>query len=139
MTASSPLTSTEAQKQIASLREAFAAVVTPSVARYTELVGSSMVMGLRRDLNDVAQTNAWDIRVNASGLTDTQVFETPDDAARAYRILIRTIINHMAIVIGARLASSMVRENAQQLNPVQRQLVKNYHLVPETTLSDPVR
>ena len=139
MTTLPSTTLTEPQEEIANLRTAFAAVVMPTVARYTELVGSSMVMALRRDLNDVAQTNAWDIQVTLSGLADVQAFETPDAAARAYRVLVRTIINHMTIVIGTRLASSAVREIAQQLDPFQRQLVKNYHLVPETTLSDAIR
>ena len=133
MAASPPLSPAEVQAQVASLRAVFAALVTPAMARYLELVGSSMVWPLQLDLNEVAQTNAWHIRFKPSGLEDNQAFETAA-AVRAYRILTRTLINHMTIVIGARLAKSILRDIVQQLEPAQRQVVERYHLVPDTTL-----
>jgi hypothetical protein len=142
MAAPLPITSTssiETQAQITSLRTTFAAMVVPTVARYTELVGSSMAAALQRDLNDVAQTNHWEVQFTVSGVTDTHPFETPDAAARAHRILARTIINHMAIVIGARLANSIMHEVTQQLDPAQHQLVQSYHLVPDNILSGSAR
>jgi hypothetical protein len=135
MVTSLPVTSPELQAQIANLRATFAAVAIPTLTRYTELVGANMAAALRGTLNDVAQANHWDIRVTLSGLADTHSFETLDTAARVYQILVRTIINHMATVIGAHLTDSIVREITQQLDPAQHQLIQSYHLVPESLLS----
>jgi hypothetical protein len=132
-------TSTELQGQITSLRSTFGAVVSHTTARYTELVGSDMAAALQAALNDVAQANHWHVRVSAGGLTDTHPFETPDTAVRAYRVLARTILNHMGIMVGARLANSIMREGAQQLDPAQRQLAQSHHLLPEGVLPGPAR
>ncbi len=121
--------------QVASLRATFAAVVSAAMVRYTEIVGTDMAFALHGALNDVAQANRWDIRVTQSGLADTHAFETPEAAARAYRVLTRTINNHMAIVIGARLAMSIMREITQRLEPAQQKLVQDHHLMPDSTFA----
>jgi hypothetical protein len=135
MAASSPNSTTEIQAQVTSLQAIFAAIINPAVARYVELVGSSMAAPLCLDLNEVARTNAWKVEFMLSGLKDTQAYETTAAAVRAYRILARTLINHMTIVIGARVANSIIRDTVQQLEPAQIQLVETYHLVPDTALS----
>jgi hypothetical protein len=135
--ASSSPSATEPQTEVANLRAVFAAIAAATVARYAELVGSSMAVLLRLDLNEVAQANAWGIRFDVRGLADPHPFETIAAAARAYQILDRTLINHMSTVIGARLAYSIVRDAVQQLEPAQRQWVIGYHLVPDAMLSGP--
>jgi hypothetical protein len=137
MATSSPISAADTQSQIAGLRAAFAGIMVPTVARYAELVGLGMVGPLQRELNAVAQANAWQFRYTSAGLADTQVFETTAAAVRAYRILARRLINHMSIVIGVRLAKSVVHDAVQKLEPAQRQLITDYNLVPDTALFGP--
>jgi hypothetical protein len=141
MAASLPVTSTstEPQERVARLRAVFAAMVLPVAARYAEVVGANMAAGLQVSINDVARSNQWSIRVNANELTDTHTFETPDAAARAYRVLARTVINHMGMVIGGRLANAIMRDVTKRLEPAQREVAQTYHLVPESILPGPAR
>ncbi len=141
MAAAPPVTasSTEPKEQVARLRAAFSAVVMPATARYAEVVGGNMAAALQTAINDVARSNQWGIRVDANGLADEHEFETPDEAARAYRVLTRTVINHMGMIIGARLANGIMREVARRLDPGHCHVAQTYHLVPENILPGPVR
>lgn len=122
------------QEQIAHLRTAFTVLAGAVVARYAELLGSSMTNALMFDVNDAAQTNGWRVKVSMNGVADTHAFESAEAAARAYGMLMTRMIKHMTTVIGARLTNATILEAARRFSPATQQTLKTYRLVPAETL-----
>jgi hypothetical protein len=114
------------QEQIARLRTAFALLVDPVIVRYTELLGQSMAQALMFDLSDTALAKGWHIKFTTNGIADTHTFETLDAAVRAYNTLLAKMLEHITVVIGARLTSAFVVEESNRLSPQFQQILRTH-------------
>jgi len=106
-----------AQEGAFAMRAAFAALVDGIVPRYAELVGRGLAEALARDLEGRAGASGLPISVTDAGVTGVQVMNGPEAAASVYRPLINGMVEHMTVVVGKRLAQTILVEAADRLNP----------------------
>ena len=114
------------QEQITRLHTAFALLVDPVIVRYTELLGQRMAQALMFDLSGTALAKGWLIKFTTNGLEDTHTFETFDAAVRAYNTLLAKMLEHMTVVIGARLTSAFVAKESSRLSPQFQEISRTY-------------
>ncbi len=123
------------QEQTIPLRTAFVLLINGVLERYAELVGFKLADALMFDLNLIADGKGWHIKVTSNGVFDTHGFATPNAAAGAYRLLIGSLIEHMAVVIGTRLAQAVVLEMAGTLDFPAQQILRTYSMVPSGSVA----
>lgn len=123
------------QEQITRLRTAFGLLVDPLIVRYAELLGQSMANALLLDLNGAAAAYNWRIKFTTNGLMDTQTFKIPQEAVQAYTTLWGKLLDHMTVVIGARLTSSLVAQAFGGLGPQFQQALRVHGLIADAQLA----
>ena len=119
--------------EMALLQTTLDSLVNTVIQRYTELVGSHMARTLVLDLNAHAHASGQNVRITSTGV-EAQAFDDLESAAQAYRSLLNDLIEHMAVVIGKRLAGVLVFEVSIQLDSAVQKTIQAYSLVPATTI-----
>ncbi len=120
--------------EVSLLQKAFDSLVNAVIQRYTEIVGSHMARALILELNAHAHASGWNVRLSTTGVADAQEFGNPDAAAQVYRSLLNDLIEHMAIVIGKRLAGALVLEASIQLGSAAQKAIQTHALIPAKTI-----
>lgn len=123
------------QEQVARLRTAFGLLVDPVIVRYAELLGQNMTNALLLDLNGAAAAYNWRIKFTTNGLMDTQTFSKTQEAVQAYATLLGKMLDHMTVVIGARLTSSLVAQAFSGLGPQFQQALRVHGLISDARLA----
>ena len=109
--------------QLVPLRLAFASVTDLIISSYQDLVGSSMTESLIHKLNIQATANGWNIKFSTNGVVDTQSFTTLEAARQAYQLLTVALEKYIALVIGQKLARSLMDKSLSALpSDVRRSL-----------------
>ena len=101
--------------QLIPLRLAFASVTDSVISSYKYLMGSSMTESLINQLNIQATANGWAIKFSTNGVVDTQSFTTLEAAQQAYQLLTTALEKYIALVIGQKLARSLMNESLSAL------------------------
>jgi len=128
-------TATLQQEQTIPLRTAFVLLINSVLERYAELVGFKLADVLAVNLNLKADSKGWRIKITSNGVTDTHSFATPNAAAGAYQSLIGDLIEHMTVIIGARLAKAVVLETVGTLDSRAQQILQTYSMVPSGSVA----
>jgi hypothetical protein len=128
-------TAASRREQTIPLHTAFVLLINSVLERYTELVGFKLADALAFDFNRKADRKGWHIKLTTNGVTDTHGFATPDAAASAYRSLIGNLIEHMTVVIGARLARAVILEAVSTLDFSAQQILQTYSMVPSGSVT----
>jgi hypothetical protein len=115
------------------LQTTFDSLVNTLVQRYTKLVGSHMARTLILDLNARAHASGWNVRITSTGV-EAQAFDGLESAAQAYRSLLNDLIEHIAVVIGKRLAGVLVLESSIQLGSAAQKAIQTHALIPAITI-----
>ncbi len=101
--------------QLVPLRLAFASATDLVISSYEYLMGSSMTKSLINHLNVQATANGWDIKFSTIEVVDTHSFTTLEAAQQAYQLLTGALEKYIALVIGQKLAQSLMNESLSTL------------------------
>jgi hypothetical protein len=113
------------------LRRAFTDVCERILTRFEILTGRALVDSLVRLAAVFASRQNLDISITARKLVDREVFQSPQEAARNYRLLLGEIFDHFSAVIGPRLYASTLREIIKDLPEQERQILKSFDVFPK--------
>jgi hypothetical protein len=111
------------------LQLGFALLIEQIMRRYEDLVGHLLSRKLESSLSRLSQTKSWSISIADTTVDDVQLFDSVDDAATAYRMLLDLASRQISAVIGPRLFDDAVDAGMVSLGDPLRQAVENNHLV----------
>ena len=112
-----------------SIHLGFSLLIEHIMRRHEELVGHMLSRKLEDSLNRLCHTQSWSISVAGSTVDDVQVFDTLNDAAAAYRMILDTTARQMIAVIGARLFNETLETGLDSLGGQLRRAVEQNDLV----------
>jgi hypothetical protein len=112
-----------------SLQLGFSLIVEQIMRRYEDLVGRMLSRKLEESLNGLSQNRSWGISIAGATVQDTQLFDSIDDAAFAYRMLFELASRQISVVIGTRLFNETLENSLTTLSQPLRQALEENHLV----------
>ncbi len=113
------------------LRQVYSEICDRSLPRYEDITGRAMVDTIIRSVNLMATTQNIEIEIASYHVVDREIFPSPQDAARVYRGLLKTMLDNIKKVIGPRLAASFAKEITAQLQPEEQELARLFGLLPQ--------
>lgn len=111
------------------LRIAFLTLAEPSLKRFEQLAGDTLVESLGQEVNRYAFHQGWKIQFFGNQIQHRQFFRDTTEAATVYRSLFRAIRNYASGVVGAPLAASVVNEGLPLLPAAFRDVFESQNFV----------
>ncbi len=102
------------------------------LTRYNEIAGTILVSVLNQEIDDETLRRGWRISCVGNGIHDHHIFSSPQEAGQAYHILSRFILKHLNLVLGSKIAASILREVTDGLDQESRALLEEYQLLDLT-------
>jgi hypothetical protein len=117
------------------LQFGFAILIEQIIHRYEELVGHALSRKLEDSLNRLSQMQSWNISIANNTVHDVQLFDSINDAALAYKMLLDLASRQINVVIGSRLFNEALETGLDSLSKQLRQAVEDNYLVAVTQLA----
>lgn len=111
------------------LRIVFLTLAVPSLKRFEQLAGDTLVESLGQEVNRYAFHQGWKIQFYGNHVQHQQFFRDELEAATVYRSLFRTIRTYANGVVGAPLAASVVNEGLALLPAAFRDVFESQNFV----------
>lgn len=105
------------------LRMAMGNWVAVISARYQMLVGSNLIQVLNYDVNTALRIKRVNMRLVSSVLVDHHLFLDRQASQAAYRLLLDTLVQHMAKVVGTELAPRVLQDALNRLSSADQQVL----------------
>lgn len=99
------------------LRQVVSELAGSVLARYSQIVGGSLLGAMDFELNQVLQLNQLQMRLVGERLDNSHIFRSLEEATRSYSTLFKALHMHMTHVIGDGLAGILQKEAYRSLNP----------------------
>ncbi len=112
-----------------SLQMGFSLLMEQLMRRHEELVGHLLSRKLEDSLNRLSQTQSWNISIANTAVDDVQLFDSLNDAAAAYRMILDLASRQVSVVIGSRLLNEALETGLDSLGTQLRQAIEQNSLV----------
>lgn len=117
------------EAEIAPLRAAFALAMAQLAQDYTRLVGVGLTQVLLAELSRKAIGNGWQIQFKLNAVEDTHAFPSLAAAAGIYRQLMREMVQHASMVVGAQMTEGLFKQAAGALPEDARAVLQEHEVI----------